>query len=92
MDQNTCFVVDMAKGPQWVVVRSARFPERRAKSGAIARSVVHISRRGHLASVGFASVDDPEGPLWRGHAAAIDFEGLKPLDLQTEPASNPNDR
>ncbi len=96
VDPNIWFEEDMAKGPEWVVVRAARFPklraERPANLDAIARSAAHMSRRGHFASVGFASAEDPEGPLWRGHGATIAFDELEPIDLQTEPPSNPNDR
>lgn len=83
VDPNIWFVADMAKGPEWVVVRAARFPQRRAARPAnleaIERNVAHMSRRGHFASVSFASADDPEGPLWRGHGAEVAFEGLEPL-------------
>jgi len=83
VDPNIWFVADMAKGPEWAVVRAARFPERRAQRPsnleAIARNMAHKSLRGHFASVSFASADDPEGPLWRGHGATIAFDGLEPL-------------
>lgn len=83
VDPNIWFVADMAKGPEWVVVRAARFPQRQAERpanlDAIARSVAHMSRRGHFASVRFAPADDPDGPLWRGHGAEVEFEGLEPL-------------
>lgn len=53
VDPNIWFVADMARGPEWVVVRAARFPERRAERpanlDAIARNVAHMSRRGHFA-------------------------------------------
>jgi hypothetical protein len=38
-----------------------------------------MSRHGHFASVNFASADDPQGPLWRGHGAEATFDGLEPL-------------
>jgi hypothetical protein len=83
VDPNIWFVADMAKGPEWVVVRAARFPERRAERPAnleaIASNVAHMSRHGHFASVSFASADDPKGPLWRGHGAEVVFEGLEPV-------------
>ncbi|WP_211219375.1 hypothetical protein [Erythrobacter cryptus] len=67
VDPNIWFVADMAKGLEWVVVRAAHFPERRAKRpanlDAIARNVAHLSQRAHCACVSFASADDPEGPL-----------------------------
>ncbi|MFN3989182.1 MAG: hypothetical protein ACK4IS_02865 [Erythrobacter sp.] len=83
VDPNIWFVADMAKGPEWVVVRAARSPERQAERPAnlhaIARDAAHMSRYGHFASVGFASIDDPEGHLWRGHGATIAFDGLERL-------------
>lgn len=83
VDPNIWFVADMAKWPEWVVVRAARFPERRAERPAnleaIARNVAQMSRHGHFASVSFASADDPKEPLWRGHGAEVGFEGLEPL-------------
>lgn len=83
VDPNIWFVADMAKGPEWVVVRAARLTERHAERpaslDAIARNVAPMSRHGHFASVSFASTDDPEGPLWRGHGAEVAFEGLEPV-------------
>lgn len=84
VDPNIWFVADMAKVPEWVVVRAARFPERRAARpanlDAISWSVAHMSQCGHFASVSFASAEDPKGPLLRGHGAVIAFHGLEPLD------------
>jgi len=83
VDPNIWFVADMDKGPEWVVVRAARFPERRAERpanlDAIARNVAHMSRRGHFASVSFAALNDTAGPLWRGHGAEVEFDGLEPV-------------
>lgn len=83
VDPNIWFVADMAKGPEWVVVRAARFPKRRAERpanlDAIARNVANMSQRGHFASVSFAALNDPAGPLWRGHGAEVEFDGLKPV-------------
>jgi hypothetical protein len=83
VDPNIWFVAERGKGPQWVVVRAACYPQQRAEHptnlDAIARNVAHMSRRGHFASVGFASAGDPKEPLWRGHGAEIAFNGLEPL-------------
>jgi hypothetical protein len=92
VDPNIWFVADMAKGPEWVVVRAARFPQRHAERPAnleaIARNVAHMSGRGHFASVSFASADDPEGPLWRGHGVEVAFKGLEPITQPSKSASN----
>lgn len=93
VDPNIWFVADMAKGPEWVVVRAARFPELKAPPHAsldeIARNVAPMSGRGHFASVGFASADDANNPLWRGYCAEVEFEGLEPFDrgCEVHPAS-----
>jgi hypothetical protein len=83
VDPNIWFVADMAKGPEWVVVRAASFPDRHAQHpanlDAIARNFAHMGPHGHFASVGFASADDPQGLLWRGHRAEVEFDGLEPL-------------
>lgn len=83
VDPNIWFVADREKGPEWVVVRAACYPQQRAERptnlDAIARNVAHMSGHGHFASVGFASAGDPEEPLWRGHGAEITFDGLEPL-------------
>lgn len=93
VDPNIWFVADMAKGPEWVVVRAARFPQRHAERPAnleaIASNVAHMSRRGHFASVSFASANNPEEPLWRGHGAEVVFEGLEPITQSSEPVSSP---
>lgn len=98
VDPNIWFVAEKAKGAEWVVVRAARYPERRAERPAnleaIARNVAHISRHGHFASVSFASVsfasvDEPNGPLWRGHGATVAFDGLEPITQSFEPVSTP---
>jgi hypothetical protein len=93
VDPNIWFVADMAQGPEWVVVRAARFPELKARPPAyrdeIARNVAQMSGRGHFASVSFASADDPNSPLWRGYCAEVEFEGLEPFDraCEVQPAS-----
>ncbi|WP_354323562.1 hypothetical protein [Porphyrobacter sp. MBR-155] len=96
VDPNIWFVADMAKGPEWVVVRAARFLEQRAERtanlDAIARNVAHMSGHGHFASVNFASADDPEEPLRREHGAEVAFNGLVPITLSSESASSPYDR
>lgn len=83
VDPNIWFVADMAKGPEWVVVRAARFPQRQADRPAnletIVKNLAHMSKHGHFASVSFESASDPEEPLWRGHGAEVAYDGLKPI-------------
>lgn len=83
VDPNIWFVADIARGPEWVVVRAARFPGQKARTSpnlnAITRNVAHISGSGHFASVTFAGVNDPQGPLWRGHGLEVGFVGLEPI-------------
>ena len=74
--------------PEWVVVRSATFPERKADRPkdwkSIAAGCANLSPRGHFASVAvaspFQSVDinshDPV-PLWRGLPIDVHFGGLE---------------
>ena len=79
-----------AGGPEWVVVRSARHPEREAvppeNISEIAGNCARLSNIGHFASVAVASSEDafdlPDGdplqPLWRGHGMFVRFGGLTP--------------
>jgi hypothetical protein len=70
------------QGPEWVVVRAARFPKRDASPPAnweaIAASCAKLSTRGHFASVGVTSADDPTGGglLRRGAPMYANFSGL----------------
>jgi hypothetical protein len=82
-------------GPEWVVVRSARFPTREAlppsNLNTIKARCSRISTVGHFASVGVASSNDafdpqgiiPSTPLWRGHAMFVIFKGLAPFSPDT---------
>lgn len=80
--------VGKTKGPEWVVVRSAKFPAnsapRPANWQAIAAGCSKMSSTGHFASVALVSVDQPFGsaseapvPLWRGHGMHVRFTGLE---------------
>jgi len=80
-------------GPEWVLVRSDRFPvkdaERPENLADIAANCAHMSNVGHFASVTFANSEDgfdPSGnipalPLWRGYGVFIRFEGLETIAL-----------
>ncbi len=80
-------------GPEWVVVRSDRFPTKDAKRPEnlpdIAANCAKLSNVGHFASVTFANSEDafdptggvPALPLWRGYGVFIRFEGLETIAL-----------
>ena len=80
-------------GPEWVVVRSDRFPVKNAKRPEnlpdIAANCSRMSNVGHFASVIFANSEDafdpsegiPALPLWRGFGVFIRFEGLETIAL-----------
>jgi hypothetical protein len=75
-------------GPEWVVVRAARYPtlksERPANWEKIAEECTRIGKIGHFASVSIVNHDDafdpsgtvPPTPLWRGHRMVVQFDGL----------------
>jgi hypothetical protein len=69
-----------SNGPEWVVVRAVKFPEKYAPRPknweTIANQCSHISQVGHFASVSFASAE-LSGQLWRGHEIIVQFTGLE---------------
>ena len=79
VDPNIWFVGD--NGPEWVIVRAARFPEKVARIPsnveAIATQCEALSTLGNFASVAFALADNLESPIWRGHAADVQFDGIE---------------
>ena len=84
-------------GPEWIVVRCVRFPERKATMpdniADIAANCARLSAVGHFASVAVANSGDscsasnkvPTLPLYRGHGIFVAFEGLIPLSDQFLP-------
>ncbi|WIM05879.1 MAG: hypothetical protein OHM77_00895 [Candidatus Nitricoxidivorans perseverans] len=77
-----------SKGPEWVVVRSVRYPENHAHRPQnwqlIAADCSRISRIGHFASVAmvsmeqpFSSENEPAIPLWRGYGMHVRFTGVE---------------
>lgn len=86
------FVGD-SKGPEWVVVRAARYPQRAASKPAGREKMVMNYRGhpsiGHFASVVIANSRDPFDPtastngnflpIFRGQGAVINFKGLEAL-------------
>ncbi len=80
--------IGSSKRPEWVVVRSTKFPENSASRPDnwqdIASSCARLSDTGHFASVAFVSVDQPfesaqesAVPLWRGYGMHVRFTGLE---------------
>ena len=79
--------VGKSKGPEWVVVRAARYPDNKAKKPAnwsgIADGCARQSKIGHFAPVAFASTDQFQSaggipvPLWRGYGVHVRYEGLE---------------
>ena len=80
-------------GPEWVVVRGIRYPE---KEAALPKNIADIAADcarwgtiGHFASVSVANSKDPFDPsgkvppmpLWRGHAMFVNFAGLVPAKV-----------
>jgi hypothetical protein len=93
VDPAIWFVGD-SKGPEWVVVRAARYPESLAARPDnwkdIAAQSARLSRIGHFATVAiasgeqpFQSAGEPVIPLWRGHAMEVRFDRLE--EVKNEP-------
>lgn len=86
VDPSIWFIGD--DGPEWIVVRSVRYPAKKAVIPAnianIAAHCARLSAVGHFASVAVANSDDSfessskisPFPLWRGHGMFVNFEGL----------------
>lgn len=78
-------------GPEWVVVRAARYPAAKVDVPAnlpeIADSCARFGKAGHFASVTIANADDafdssgksPSLPLWRGYGMYVRFTGIEPV-------------
>tara|TARA_R110000782_G_scaffold268615_5_gene365297 strand:+ start:7747 stop:8505 length:759 start_codon:yes stop_codon:yes gene_type:complete len=87
VDPAVWFVGD-SKGPEYVVVRTVKYPENEAKRPKnweeIGWQCAKMSDIGHFASVALASenqpfkqTDEPAEILWRGHGMIIRFTGLE---------------
>jgi hypothetical protein len=87
VDPAIWFVGD-SNGPEWVAVRTIKFPKNQASRPsnwqAIASQCSRMSRIGHFASAAivsanqpFQSEDEQPVPLWRGHAMHVRFTGLE---------------
>lgn len=91
VDPSIWFVGD--EGPEWVVVRVARWPERTAdlpkNIDSIAKNSVRISNKGNFAVVRAANSNDPFDPmakqngnfipLVRGAGISVGYDGLQSL-------------
>jgi len=80
-------------GPEWVVVRAVRYPEKDALPPDNIKEIQkHMEKQGfhgHFASVAIANADDPFDPiakengnflpLYRGHKMFISYEGLSQI-------------
>jgi hypothetical protein len=92
VDPSIWFVGD--NGPEWVIVRAARWPERDAAVPAniagIAADCASTGRNGHFAVVRAANTNDPFDPqakqsgnfipLVRGEGISVGYEGLKLIE------------
>jgi hypothetical protein len=92
VDPSIWFVGD--RGPEWVIVRAARWPERDAAVPAniedIAADCAPTGRTGHFAVVRAANTNDPFDPqakqsgnfipLVRGEGISVGYEGLKLIE------------
>lgn len=95
IDPSIWFVGD--SGPEWIVVRAARWPEREAVSPSnvekIAEQCASIGKVGHFASVSAANSNDPFDPtakesgnyipLYRGEGIEVSYKGLKVIHTNT---------
>jgi hypothetical protein len=95
IDPSIWFVGDT--GPEWIVVRAARWPDREAAMPnnveSIAEQCSSIGRVGHFASVGAINTNDPFDPtakvsgnyipLIRGEGLEVNYKGLKVIHTNT---------
>lgn len=74
-----------AHGPEWVVVRAARYPQRAAPMPStlprVREQLASRSVRGHFASVAISGAGrtGPNGRLIRGGGCHVLYNGLQPL-------------
>lgn len=82
--------VGKSGGPEWVIVRAARYPGEAVRPANWETLAGHFAAQGatvgHFAGVGLASAEQPSTPdghdpaiLLRGHALVVSYEGLEPL-------------
>jgi hypothetical protein len=72
-------------GPEWVIVKATRYPQKDADLPKNWRSVAdncsHMSKRGSFASVGVACMQtiNTDGKLYRGYPLVSNYAGLKSI-------------
>lgn len=81
-------------GPEWVLVRAARYPAKEAPMPADIDEIAWLASRndepGHFASVSVSSAAERDNvtghpvPLWRGHALNVRYPGLSRLKPHAE--------
>lgn len=95
IDPSIWFVGDT--GPEWIVVRAARWPESEAALPnnvvSIAEQCSSIGKVGHFAAVSAANTNDPFDPaakeignyipLFRGEGLEVGYKGLKVIHTST---------
>lgn len=87
VDPSIWFVGD--HGPEWVIVRGSRYPQKIAPKpdnfDTVVANCVKHSPRGNFASVSCANLDGQtekdKGKIYRGHAIDIHYEGLESVCL-----------
>ena len=86
--QPAIWFIGKSGGPEWVVVRSTKYPanhiDRPANWEEIAANCSRLSKTGHYASVAlvsnnqpFQSGDEEPVPLWRGEGMYVNLSGLE---------------
>ena len=72
-------------GPEWVIVRTARYPHKDADLPVnwrtVADSCSRMSKRGNFASVSVACMQtiSEGGTLYRGYPLVTNYAGLQPI-------------
>lgn len=72
-------------GPEWVIVKTVRYPQKDAELPnnwrAVAESCSRMSKRGNFASVSVACMQtlSEQGKLYRGYPLVTNYAGLQPI-------------
>lgn len=72
-------------GPEWVIVKTARYPQKEADLPsnwrAITESCSRMSKRGNFASVSVACMEtlSSDGKLYRGYPLVTNYAGMQPI-------------
>jgi hypothetical protein len=72
-------------GPEWVVVKAARYPVGKVPYPEnirdIANNCSRIARKGYFAGVSFCNKENISAPLYRGHGFHIRYTGLEEVGI-----------